>query len=499
MTDYLAPINRYQFAQFYRYGYTYVAKSTLLTFGGEISEETKRSLAEHFSIVSPFEYNEEYLVLHLTKGGVNDEENVFFEVQDISAIYPLSNQAKFSIQEKIDQRVRLEQPIFESVLPMIEAGIQKKEIEMAIEALWRICEIDGNKNEFLALVGMDNIFDGLSYRQHGTKAQKINGGNFWSILIAYDRYSFFPNTTLGLFYDLGEIFSYYKGKTDGLIGTKIFDVLETINKRDPSSNFQTIVKELDTNPLTSNFINDIKSISDNKFSPVIASTLFIRWRDELRNNESPIFDSTIFNKKTKQVAFFSEYPIEVKTALMLLACFYGFKKFYDAYYDKLNLRFFKAYSSTKEVIKDEVRELPITEEVEIEMEKTELPIEIASGEKYQSNQRTKQQSTPIEAIEVNSNKKSQIVEGAGKEMEHEANVDVNHLRNTILDIIKSKGEMSINNLGKELHIRLNKNKMKNEIIEGIIKDIPEIEKFKDKSTNKVRLMTTGLFNTLKSD
>lgn len=54
--------------------------------------------------------------------------------------------------------------------------------------------------------------------------------------------------------------------------------------------------------------------------------------------------------------------------------------------------------------------------------------------------------------------------------------------------------MTVTNLGKDLHLRTNK-KMKNEIIENIIKDISEIELFKDKSTKKVRLTTAGLFKS----
>ena len=52
--------------------------------------------------------------------------------------------------------------------------------------------------------------------------------------------------------------------------------------------------------------------------------------------------------------------------------------------------------------------------------------------------------------------------------------------------------MTVTNLGKELLLQTKK-KMKNEIIENIVKDISEIELFKDKSTKKVRLTTLGLF------
>lgn len=530
MNNYLVPLNRYQFAQFYRYGYTYIPKSTLLEFDGQFSETTKQNLADHFSVISPFEYDEEYLILHLIKVAETLSDNILFEVQEIVAIYPLSKQAKISIQEKIDQRIKLSEPIFESVLPIIESGIQKKEIQKAIDALWQICDIEGNKEELLSLIGIDNIFKGLDYRKEGVSASKLKGDNFWSILISYNRYSYFPKTTLGLFYDVGEVYSFYKGKSDGVIGTKIYEVLDNINKVNPSNNFPAIIKELEANSLAAKFINDINVISENRFNPLIASALFIRWKNELQIPDVPISETTIFNKKTKQLNFLNDYPKEVKVAIILIASFYGFKRFYDTYYDKLNLRFYKSYSPKQE-IQIPIDKLKVNTKAEIELQK-----DVVEGYTGPSTKEADQQVMKASIIEETEAQKDQIFDessleksldfveisrlsafiekdDASKTTEEPNEIEItkiaaepkaaikstNHKENNdfklmLLEIIQEKGETTVTELAEELHLRGTK-KMNNKAIENLVQDSPEIELFKVKRTNKVRLKSEGLFKT----
>ena len=72
---------------------------------------------------------------------------------------------------------------------------------------------------------------------------------------------------------------------------------------------------------------------------------------------------------------------------------------------------------------------------------------------------------------------------------NEKNNDFNAL---VIDIIQTNGEMSIANLKKEINLKTGK-KMTNDDVENIIKDIPEIST--NKSTKKVKVISTGLFNT----
>ncbi|MEZ4798196.1 MAG: hypothetical protein R2809_00165 [Flavobacteriales bacterium] len=61
---------------------------------------------------------------------------------------------------------------------------------------------------------------GLELRKIGYKLNDIESlsQSFWTLLIAYDRYEFFPKHTIGYFYDVAIQFS--KGKIDGWLVLK---------------------------------------------------------------------------------------------------------------------------------------------------------------------------------------------------------------------------------------------------------------------------------------
>lgn len=493
MADYLLPINRYQFAQFYRFGYTYIPTSTLLKFDGNISDNTKKDLVDHFLNISPFEYNEEYLILHLSKSDETVTENTLFDILDIKAIYPLSKQAKVSIQEKIDQRIKLEDPLFESVLPIIESNIQKKEIEKAIDALWQICGIDGNKEDLLSLIGLENIFNGLSFRQQGTKASAITDGNYWSILIAYDRFEYFPNEIIGYFYDAGQIFAHSKNRPT-FEGSDLYKFLSSLNK---NLKMLQILSAIEDAEITQSYRTQTTTGDIKKY---IIAPLFLMLKDEIRNADD--LNSTKLMKHTNEL---KKYGIQFSVAVVLLGAFFGFKKFYDLYYDKLNLRFFKSFKaehaqiSSQETsvstIEDSEQKMP--ELIEVEKPKDQKPEEqeLHDNQTEVNNSKLNNQNAEIEASEKSVEEvKTEVVKKAKVAKVKAVINDKNDidLKPIIIDIIQSKGEMTITNLKKEIDVTT-KQKIDKAFIETIINDIPEVELFKEKNTYKVKLKSAGLF------
>jgi hypothetical protein len=306
-------------------------------FDGTINDEIKGNIIKQFKSVTPFEYDEEYLILQLEKETTNESDFIQFEIQDIVAIYPLSQQAKTSIESKIDQRIRLEKPIFETILPTIVTEIKNKEVEKAISALWKICKIEDSLEKYSANIGLENIFNGFEYRKHGTKSYKIQNGNYWEYLIAYDYYQYFPEGTIRYFYQLGEVFSYFKGKVDGIEGTKIEETLKQIG----SGNFEQILQKFNKETLPASFIEAMNTIGKSEFNPIIVSVLFLKWKADFSKQDIDILDSSLFYKG--KIAFIEQFPTEVKLALILFGAFFGFRKFYDNYYDVLNLRIYKNY------------------------------------------------------------------------------------------------------------------------------------------------------------
>lgn len=381
MKQYLNILLRNQFNLFYRFGYTYIPNSELVEFDGTLSEEIKVKLVNKFATTTPFEYDEEYLILHLDKETQDDNQFTQFEIQDIVAVYPLSKQAKISIESKIDQRIKLETPIFETLLPAIETEIENKEVEKAISAIWEICKIDSPLEKYLSDLGIENIFNGIKHRKKGTKANKIQNGNYWEYLIAYDYFQYFPEGIIRHFYQLGEVFSYYKGKSDGIEGTKIEDILKQIG----SGNFEQVLQKFNKKTLPTSFIETMNEIGKSEFNPIIVSVLFLKWKSDLSNQDINILKSTVFHNG--KIAFIDKFPTEVKFALILLGAFFGFRKFYDNYYDILNLRFYKSYKSQQSEVDTEVYQ---------EQGKTDLEKNI--GEKIEEEKLTNksEEENPIE-------------------------------------------------------------------------------------------------------
>ena len=157
MKHFLSILLRNQFNLFYRFGYTYIPKCQLLEFEGVIYESTKEDLIKLFSLTTPFEWEEEYLIIHFDKYKLVEGEVCNFQIQDVVKVYPLSEQAKSSIETKIDQRIKLERPIFENILPKVEKTIENHELEKAIEALWNVCDIEDDLKKYISNIGLENI------------------------------------------------------------------------------------------------------------------------------------------------------------------------------------------------------------------------------------------------------------------------------------------------------------------------------------------------------
>lgn len=334
MADFLAPILRTQFNLFYRFGYIFIPNCYLVEFDGEINEKVSDKIEEIFTFLTPFEYDEEYVILHLSKEPTRNFDISKFKLLDVIAIYPLSKQAKKSIEAKIDVRIKLSEPVFESNIVAVEDVINSNEKENAIEALWTISDISESPESVMSLIDMQAIEEGIKYRQFGAKASEIQSASYYSFLLAYDRYDHFPNSTLGYFFDAGQVFAYSKGLST-FEGSGLYKILSQL---DPQIRFSNILKSLQENEIAQSYLN--QTTQDNGVKNFLVAPLFFMLRDELRS-----LDSMYQSKLLKFPDEFKKYGIEFKIAVILLGSFFGYKKFYDVYYDKIKPPFFKRTSA----------------------------------------------------------------------------------------------------------------------------------------------------------
>lgn len=495
MKQFLSIILRNQFNLFYRFGYTFIPKSQLVKFDGKINNETQESIIKQFKTVAPFEYDEEYLILHLEKEIINESDFIQFDIQDIVAVYPLSQQAKASIESKIDQRIRLEKPIFEAILPLIETEIENKEVEKAISALWKICKIESPIENHIANIGLENIFNGLEFRKHGTKANKIQNGNYWEYLIAYDRFDYFPNSTLGYFYDAGQVFAYSKGLPT-FEGSGIHQFLEKLNSASPTAKLPDIIKFLETEEQLKGYVSQTTTSDIKQY---IVAPLYLMLRDEIRKS-----DDITQTKLFKNLDYLKKFDNSFNYAVILLGAFFGFRKFYDNYYEALNLRFYKDFKTPqKQTEKDEQQE-----KVDTISKTDESAITVIEEEQVKEEQA---ETTNEEKITETTSVEEQILltEEQPTEIIVEKQNDISNTqqdenKEVVLDITSQYQKIIEQALDKQPEIKLSDiaamikaetgNKVQNGIVENVAKKMKGIEIIKIGKAKGVKRTTGTLFN-----
>src|SRR5690606_25974768 len=88
--------------------------------------------------------------------------------------------------------------------------------------------------------------------------------------------------------------------------------------------------------------------------------LYLMLRDEIRKSDD-ISQTKLF----KNIEYLKTFGVSFNYAVILLGAFFGFRKFYDNYYDVLNLRFYKSYKAQQKEIDTEVNQ----EQVKTDLEK----------------------------------------------------------------------------------------------------------------------------------
>lgn len=478
MKQFLSIVLRNQFNLFYRFGYTFIPKSQLVEFEGNINDETQDKIIEQFKSVTPFEYDEEYLILHLEKVSDNESKFIQFEINDIVAIYPLSQQAKASIESKIDQRIRLEKPIFEIALSAIEIEIENKEVEKAISALWTICKIEKPLEKYIANIGLENILRGLEYRKHGTKANKIQNGNYWEYLIAYDRFDYFPNSTLGYFYDSGQVFAFSKGLPT-FEGSGMYNFLVKLHSGTPSAKLPEIIERLETEQQLKSYVSQTTTSDIKQY---IVTPLYLMLRDEIRKS-----DDITQTKLFKNLNYLKKFDDSFNYTVILLGAFFGFRKFYDNYYEALNLRFYKDFKiPQKQTEKDEQQE-----KVDTILKTDKSEIKSIEGQVKEEQAET-----------TNEEKKTETT--SAEEQTDISNTQQNENKEVVSDII-SKYQKIINQaLEKQEEVKLahivtmikeqTGNKVKNRIVENVAKQMSGIEIIKIGQAKGIKRAIGTLFS-----
>lgn len=497
MNHFLTIVLRNQFNLFYRFGYTVIPKAGLIEFDGTINDEIKGNIIRQFANVTPFEYDEEYLILHFEKL-INENDNfVEFEIHELVNIYPLSQQARTSIESKIDQRIRLERPIFETELSAIETEIENKEVKKAISALWKICKFETSLDKYISDIGLENIFNGLEFRKRGTKANKIQNGNYWEYLIAYDRFDYFPNSTLGYFYDAGQVFAFNKG-LPSFEGSGTHKFLENLNSKYPTIKFLDIIKYFETEEQLKGYVSQT---TKGDIKQYIVAPLYLMLRDEIRKSDD-ISQTKLF----KNLDYLKGFGDSFYYSVVLLGAFFGFRKFYDPYYEVLNLRFYKNFKAQKKQGEKEEQQ----ENLGIVSNTDELVKPGIEEEKHTETKNedevSKKTISEVQAIDDKTEIQAEVKLTGLKveEISNSSNIQEEDKKEVISDLASQYQKIIEQALDKYTEIKLSDiatmikeqtgNKVQNGIVENVAKQLSGIEIIKIGQAKGIKRTTGLLFN-----
>lgn len=327
MNNYLLITTKQEFTSLYRFGKIPNSSSRLINID-QANVELKRT----FLNLPFFEGDEEYIIL---KVELIDQLQPFIFTSNLVEIIPLTRAAKISLSGKFDSKINFSEPIYESIIRDVEDFI---EISDKIQGAKSLTNMFFHNNT--SSISEEILKESYFLRMKGKKSNEIQT-DFFTHLLVYERYEFFPNTDLGYFYDLGEVFAFYKGK-NSFKGSNYHSFLEKYKIELRDKKLTEIISFIENNNEIDSFKNLLTEVEEKQY---LTTVFYLKYKNELINKDS-VKDTNIAKIMDwiKQKEF---YIKENVNALFLLGGFVGFKKIYDDYYDSINLRIFKSVPSVK--------------------------------------------------------------------------------------------------------------------------------------------------------
>lgn len=331
MKTFLSLITRDEFSALYKFGSI------------DLSTKILREVAEAKDIyniafellkrsVCLVEYPQEYIYVLIQKN-TEQENNGIVRILDIVALIPLTEQAKYSYEELFDKAICFQHPLFAQKFEEYYTDIYLKRDRIeGIKALRSICGLSADD---LDSIFIDQIFDGVRFRQQGTKYFNIprDKRSPFSMLIAYDRYQEYSKQGIGYFYDVVDM-CYYLVSPDN-IGDRdesIIDqeVAEILGNR--QGKIDGICKDIE-NDSTGNGKKVCDEVAK-QFGSFYLPVLYLSFKDMIRGKNE--IDATIIDNLKK---YQKEEEMYDKITY-LLGGFFGYEKIYECYYKSLNLNIF---------------------------------------------------------------------------------------------------------------------------------------------------------------
>lgn len=345
-------LTKQEFTSLYRFGQIPLNLDNTIPTDSNSKEETDAHIFDVFMSLPYFVGDEEYLIISFEHKLIN---KFWLEIENVSEIIPLTKAAKNSYQMKFDSKLDFGQPRFESVVRKVEEETDIQEMYRGAKAFWTLCKVN---KEYEDKLQNKVIKTAYLKRVNGIKSADFTE-DFFIHLLAYDRYEFFPNTDLGFFYDVGEIFAHSKG-APSFKGSGLYNYLE--NNKGPFAQKSFLeISEIISN--SQDVVKFTEQLTEGDLRKYIVAAIFLKFKADLSERDT-IKDS----ESGRLIGDFSkneDYTEELNFAIYLTGTFFGYKKFYDDLYDLAGLKIFKKKpksipkkkeANSKELISSEFKE-----------------------------------------------------------------------------------------------------------------------------------------------
>ncbi|MDG2228463.1 MAG: hypothetical protein P8L20_12080 [Flavobacteriales bacterium] len=345
-------LTKQEFTSLYRFGQIPLNLNKVIETVTNSKEEAETKVFEVFMSLPYFVGDEEYLIISFENNLIN---KIWLEIENVSEIIPLTKAAKNSYQMKFDSKLDFAEPYFENIVRKVEEETDIQEMYRGAKAFWNLCKVDEEYQDFL-----QNSVIKTAYfkRVNGIKSSDFTE-DFFIHLLAYDRYEFFPNTDLGFFYDLGEIFAHSKG-APSFKGSGFYHYLDK-NKEDFAQKSFLEISEIISN--SQDVVKFTQQLTADNLKKYIVAAMFLKFKADLADRDTIKRSET--GKLISEFGKIEKYDKELNFAIYLTGTFFGYKKFYDDLYDLAGLKIFKKKpkstpkkkeAHSKDLISSEVKE-----------------------------------------------------------------------------------------------------------------------------------------------
>ena len=321
-------LTKQEFTSLYRFGQIPLNLNKVIETVTNSKEEAETKVFEVFMSLPYFVGDEEYLIISFENKLINE---IWLEIENVSEIIPLTKAAKNSYQMKFDSKLNFAEARFENVVRKVEEETDIKEMQRGAKAFWNLCNV---KNQYIDLL-QDEIIKSAYYKRiNGIKSADFTE-YFFIHLLAYDRYEFFPNSDLGFFYDVGEIFAHSKG-AHTFKGSGFYNYLEN-NKESFAQKSFLEISEIISN--SQDVVKFTEQLTETDLKKYIVAAIFLKIKADLSERDTIKRSDTA--RLIRDFGKNENYIKELNFAIYLTGTFFGYKKFYDDLYELAGLKIFK--------------------------------------------------------------------------------------------------------------------------------------------------------------